>query len=127
MDFERKAAVVPINRDEIIDEVKRNICDCGGDLTDWCVGTGKDARGPFFYNHLVAELGDGLVYREAFTADAARAIQEHLIHDCGLTPHCHPVPRPNAVRPYPDDAPEPGKRVATVTAFVTVGSSLDAE
>ena len=77
---------MPVNRQEIIDEIKRNIRAFGGDFTDWCVGTAKDARGPFFHNHLVAELGDGLIYREAFTADAARAIQEHLVHDCGLTP-----------------------------------------
>jgi hypothetical protein len=31
------------------------------------VGTAKDARGPFFRRHLVADLGDGLIYREAFT------------------------------------------------------------
>ena len=27
-----------------------------------------------------------LAHREAFTADTARAVQEHLTHDCGLMP-----------------------------------------
>ena len=77
---------MPTKREEIIDEIKRNIRKVGGEFTEWCVGLAKDARGPFFHNHLVAELGDGLIYREAFTADAARAVEEHLIHDCGLMP-----------------------------------------
>jgi hypothetical protein len=43
-----------------------------------------------------SQLGDGLIYREAFTVDAARTIQHHLVHDSG------PQPDPNT-------APECGK------------------
>ena len=88
---------MPSNREEIIEEVKRNIRKFGGEMFDWCVGTAKDARGPFFHAHLVAELGDGLNYREAFTADAARAIQDHLVHDCGLVPDLTTVPDPGKI------------------------------
>ena len=56
---------------------------CGG-MGEWCVGTAKDPRGPFFQNHLVADLGDGLIYREAFTLSAAQAIRDHFVNDCGL-------------------------------------------
>ena len=56
-----------INRDEIIEDIERHIRKFGGERSEWCVGTAKDARGPFFRRHLVADLGDGLIYREAFT------------------------------------------------------------
>ena len=88
---------MPLNREEIIDEIKRNIRKFGGEMAEWCVGTAKDARGPFFHSHLVAELGDGLIYREAFTADAARAIQDHLVHACGLVPDLTTIPDPGKI------------------------------
>ena len=62
---------MPLNREEIIDEIKRNIRKFGGEMAEWCVGTAKDARGPFFHNHLVAELGDGLKGRERVAAVSA--------------------------------------------------------
>ena len=36
-----------INRDEMIDEFERQIRMFGGAWGMWCVGTAKDARGPF--------------------------------------------------------------------------------
>jgi len=36
--------------------------------------------------------GDGLIYRETFTADAVRAIQDHLVHDCGRAPDLTTAP-----------------------------------
>ena len=35
--------------------------------------------------HFAEDLGDGLIYREAFTTPAADAVVEHLVEDCGLT------------------------------------------
>ncbi|MDR3675714.1 MAG: hypothetical protein P4N24_09505 [Acidobacteriota bacterium] len=49
-----------INRDEMIEEFERQIRTFGGGWREWCVGTAKDARGPFFRRHFAADLGDGL-------------------------------------------------------------------
>ena len=37
------------------------------------VGTAKDPRSPLFESHRVAEMNDGLTYREAFTAGSGVA------------------------------------------------------
>jgi hypothetical protein len=49
-----------INRDEMIEDIERQIRKFGGAWSEWCVGTAKDARGPFFQRHRAADLGDGL-------------------------------------------------------------------
>ena len=56
----RKGAAKPINHDEIIEEIEGHIRKFGGEFGEWCVGTAKDSRGPFFRRHLAANLGDGL-------------------------------------------------------------------
>ena len=56
-----------INRDEMIEDIEQQIRKFGGAWGEWCVGTAKDARGPFFQRHRAADLGDGLAYREALT------------------------------------------------------------
>jgi len=55
-----------MNHEEIIEEIEGHIRKFGGEFGEWCVGTAKDSRGPFFRRHLAADLGDGLIYREAF-------------------------------------------------------------
>ncbi len=89
---------MPSNRADIITDIQEHIQKFGGGWGEWCVGTAKDPRGPFFQNHLVADLGDGLIYREAFTLSAAQAIRDHFVNDCGLELDL-------------EDAPEPGKLV----------------
>ena len=73
-----------INRDEMIEEFERQIRTFGGGWSEWCVGTAKDARGPFFRRHFAADLGDGLAYREAFTTGVAQEVVVHLVNDRGL-------------------------------------------
>ena len=75
---------MPINHDEIIEEIEGHIRKFGGEFGEWCVGTAKDSRGPFFRRHLAADLGDGLIYREAFTTSAASQVVDHLVNDRGL-------------------------------------------
>jgi hypothetical protein len=75
-----------MNHDEIIEEIERHILKFGGEHSEWCVGTAKDARAPFFRRHLAADLGDGLIYREAFTTSAADQVIDHLVNACGLKP-----------------------------------------
>jgi hypothetical protein len=54
----------------------------------------------------VAELGVRLIYREAFTVDAARAIQQHLVHDGGLQPTSISALKPGRIAfAYPKTAP----------------------
>ena len=89
---------MPSNREEIIAEIKAHIGRLGGGFGDWCVGTAKDPRSPFFESHRLAEMNDGLTYREAFTPASAQAIRDYLVNECGL-------------RLDLDDAPEPGRFV----------------
>jgi hypothetical protein len=89
---------MPNNREEIVAEIKAHIGRFGGGFGDWCVGTAKDPRSPFFESHRVAEMNDGLTYREAFTPGSAEAIRDYLVNGCGL-------------RLDLDAAPEPGRFV----------------
>jgi len=75
---------MPINHEEMIEEIEGHIRKFGGGFAEWCVGTAKDSRGPFFRRHLAADLGDGLIYREAFTTSAASQVVDHLVNDRGL-------------------------------------------
>ncbi len=77
---------MPINHNEIISEIQNHIRKVGGAFADWCVGTAKDPRSPFFESHRVAEKSDGLIYREAFTASGAQAASPAWIPACaGMT------------------------------------------
>ncbi len=98
---------MPINHDEIIEEMEGQIRKCGGAWSEWCVGTAKDSRGQFFRRHLAADLGDGLAYREAFTTDAAQAVVDHLMNNRGLQ-FAPEAERRSALQ---DAVPEPGKIV----------------
>jgi len=75
---------MPINHEELIEEIEGHIRKFGGGFGEWCVGTAKDVRAPFFRRHLAADLGDGLAYREAFTTNAAQAVVGHLVNNRGL-------------------------------------------
>jgi hypothetical protein len=86
-----------INHNEIIEELEGEIRKSGGAWTEWCVGTAKDSRGPFFQRHREADLGDGLAYREAFTTDAAQFVVDHLANNCGLAFDSDAVPDPGKI------------------------------
>jgi len=102
---------MPINHDEIIEEIEGHIRKFEGGFGEWCVGTAKDARGPFFQHHRAADLGDGLAYREAFTTDVAQAVVDHLVNNRGLK--------------FDSDAvPEPGKIVFVYRKFPPASAAL---
>ena len=88
---------MPINHNEIIEDMEAQIRKCGGAWEEWCVGTAKDSRGPFFQRHREADLGDGLAYREAFTTTAAQAVVDHLVNDRGLEFDRDAVPEPGRI------------------------------
>jgi len=97
---------MPIKHDEIIEEIEGHIRKFAGGFGEWCVGTAKDSRGPFFRRHLAADLGDGLIYREAFTTSAADQVIDHLVNACGL--RIAPEAERGSALP---DALDPGKIV----------------
>jgi hypothetical protein len=88
---------MPINHNEIIEEFTAHIRKLGGEAGEWRAGTAKDARGPFFRQHLENDLGDGLTYREAYTTSAADAVLDHLVNACGLRPDRDSVPAPGKI------------------------------
>jgi hypothetical protein len=55
-----------MNREEIVEDFQEHIRKAGGASIEWLVGTAKDSRSPFFRNHIVADLDDRMIYREAF-------------------------------------------------------------
>jgi hypothetical protein len=73
-----------INQNEIVDDVEAHIRQFGGDYSEWCVGTARDSAS--FRQHLAASLGDGLIYREAYTSYAADGVIERLVSGYGLRP-----------------------------------------
>ena len=110
---------MPIKHEEIIEDLEDHIRKSGGEHREWCVGTAKDARAPFFRRHLAADLGDGLIYREAFTTDAADQVIDHLVNHRGLR-RANGSERGSGVgttgaeaerRSALQDLPEPGKIV----------------
>jgi hypothetical protein len=105
---------MPIKHEEIIEDLEVHIRKFGGERSEWCVGTAKDARAPFFRRHLAADLGDGLIYREAFTTDAAGQVIDHLVNHRGLRHAALDAQGAQAGVPVsPDDRPvlESGKIV----------------
>ena len=86
-----------INENDIMDEVDAHIRKFGGDYQEWCVGTAKDSQAPFFRRHLEADLGDQLMYREAYTTYAADEVTERLVQGCGLRPDRASVPQPGRI------------------------------
>jgi len=85
------------NREEIIEDFQAHMRKTGGAASDWLVGTAKDSRSPFFRDHIVADLGDAMVYREAFTPNAAEAIRDHFVNDCGLALDLEDTPAPGKI------------------------------
>jgi len=71
-----------INQSEIIEDMEAHIGKFGGDFSEWCVGTAKDAA--FFRQPLAATLGEGLIYHEAYTCYAADGVIERLVNGYGL-------------------------------------------
>jgi hypothetical protein len=88
---------MPINHNEIIEEMEGQIRKCHGAWEEWSVGTAKDSRGPFFQRHREADLGDGLAYREAYTTSAAEEVVEHLVTHRGLAIDRDAVPEPGKI------------------------------
>jgi len=54
-----------LNQSDIIEDVLAHIRQCGGEFSEWCVGTAKDSA--FLRQHGPESAAEGLIYREAYT------------------------------------------------------------
>ena len=72
------------NESEIVEDILAHIRQAGGDFSAWCVGTARDRESAFFRRHAAADLGDRLIYREAYTTFAADEVIARLVNDGGL-------------------------------------------
>ena len=86
-----------INQSEIIEEMLEHIRQLGGGFSEWCVGTAKDSQAPFLRRHVGADLGDGLISREAYTTYAADEVVDRLAKGCGLHLDRDAVPEPGKI------------------------------
>jgi len=97
-----------INQSEIVDEIDAHIRKFGGDYSEWCVGTARDSA--FFRQHQ-ADLGEGLIYREAYTPYAADGVIERLVSGYGLRPDRASGSAPGSfVFVYPQLATKPAEQ-----------------
>jgi hypothetical protein len=71
------------NQGDIIEDVLAHIGQCGGEFSEWCVGTAKHSA--FLRQHGPESAAEGLIYREAYTPYAAAEVVERLA-GCGLRP-----------------------------------------
>ncbi len=67
---------------QIIDEVKTYIADCGGSYNVWYVGITSDINQRLFVDHGVNKEGDKGIYRTADSAENARSAED-LLHNLG--------------------------------------------
>src|SRR5580692_2888144 len=88
---------MPINHNEIIEDIEGQIRKCHGAWQVWSVGTAKDSRGPFFQRHREADLGDGLASREAYTTTAADSVVDHFVNTRRLAIDRDSVPEPGKI------------------------------
>ena len=68
---------------EIISDIEAQIRRKGGTYREWCVGIAKDPRAQLFEAHVIQDLHDGWLYREAFSATSAREVKNHFVVECG--------------------------------------------
>ncbi len=74
---------MPRPKNEIIADIDEQIHRGSGGYAAWCVGVASDPESPLFRTHLVDEMHDGWIYREAFTAESARAVRDYFVRVCG--------------------------------------------
>ena len=78
--------------------------------------------------HLTADLGDGLIYREAFTTTAANEVVDHLVNACGLHLDHDSVPEPGRIvfvyRSSVSEKPESSRQKAETGRQLAVGTRL---
>ena len=102
------------NQSDMVEDMLAHIREPGGDFSEWCVGTARDreallarskAAQPVARSgqgagqaerHATGDLGEGLIWREAYTPYAAADVAERLA-DCDLRPDRASVPAPGYI------------------------------
>ena len=76
---------MPCAKNEIIADVTAYIRRSGGNFSAWCVGTARDWHCPVLEAHQIEEKEDGLICREAYTPETARAVRDYFVTQRGTT------------------------------------------
>ena len=76
--------------------MKRTFADSAEATASGAGGTAKDSQTPFFRRHLEQDLGDQMIYREAYTPYAADDVIERLT-GWGLHPDRESAPQPGRI------------------------------
>lgn len=68
---------------QIIADIKAYIGKDSGAYGNWYVGITKDPHSRLFDEHGVKEKGDWWIYREAYSSESARQVEDHFVNKCG--------------------------------------------
>lgn len=69
----------------IITEIKTFLTKWGGRYSDWYVGIASNSRQRLFNDHNVDEKEDGWIFREAYSSDHARSVEDYFINILGTS------------------------------------------
>ena len=69
--------------EQIINEIREHMKQCGGAVWDWNVGITAEPRNRLFGDHRVNEQGDAWIFREAANTEVAREIEAYFINVLG--------------------------------------------
>lgn len=70
---------MPLDKQEIIDDIKKYIIKSKGDYPLWYAGVSSDASNSLFKEHKINEKGDRWIYKTAISPQVAREVERHLI------------------------------------------------
>jgi hypothetical protein len=99
---------MPSVSSEIIEDITNHISMCGGNFTEWCVGTARDWHSPILETHEREDQNDDLICREAYTPASARSVRLHFVNDWRVAHHGAKVTRVEGV-PHPRGLCEGGR------------------
>ena len=70
---------MPQQESSVVNDIVGYIRRTNTPLTEWYVGIAEDAQAAVFEGHGVNKDMDYWIYRECFTADAARRVEQYLV------------------------------------------------
>jgi hypothetical protein len=73
---------VSYTKDQIIADIQAHIAKDGAAYSGWYVGIAKDAADRLFNAHCVKRAGDWWIYRQAYSSDSARQVEDYFINVC---------------------------------------------
>jgi hypothetical protein len=70
---------LPLDKEEIIEDIKKYIIKSKGDYSLWYAGVSSNAPNSLFNVHKVKEKGDRWIYTTAISPQVAREVEKYLI------------------------------------------------